>query len=124
MADGATGHRITSINDERRVVPSPANIYRNIVSDSLWTGRLPVGSLTSLKDIPKGEIQKILGQSIRKHRERVDLTQEELSEKSQVHRTYLADIERGTRNPSIETVRRLALALGVSISEIFQTAEM
>ena len=52
------------------------------------------------------------------------MTQEELSEKSQVHRTYLADIERGTRNPSIETVRRLALALGVSISEIFQTAEM
>jgi transcriptional regulator with XRE-family HTH domain len=77
-----------------------------------------------LKDIPKDEIQKILGQSIRKHRERLDLTQEQLAEKSQTHRTYLADIERGARNPSIETVRRLAHALGVPISTIFQTAEL
>jgi len=77
-----------------------------------------------LKDIPKDEIQKILGQSIRKHRVRLDLTQEQLAEKSQTHRTYLADIERGARNPSIETVRRLAQALGVPISAIFQTAEL
>jgi transcriptional regulator with XRE-family HTH domain len=76
-----------------------------------------------LKDIPKAEIQKVLGQSIRKHRVRLDLTQEQLSEKSQMHRTYLADIERGKRNPSIETVRRLAQALEIPISEIFSTAE-
>jgi len=65
----------------------------------------------------------VLGQAIRKHRERLDLTQEKLGEKADVHRTYLADIERGTCNPSIESVRRLACALGIPISELFKTAE-
>lgn len=77
-----------------------------------------------MKQIPKSEIQRVLGQSIRKHRERLELTQEQLAEKSETHRTYLADIERGVRNPSIETVRRLAKALEVPISVIFQTAEL
>lgn len=76
-----------------------------------------------MKDIPKNKIQKVLGRSIRKHRERLEWTQEELAEESDTHRTYLADIERGVRNPSIETVRRLARALRIPISEIFQTAE-
>ena len=65
----------------------------------------------------------MLGQAIRKHREQLDLTQEELAEKAEVHRTYLADIERGTRNPSIESIRRVAYALRIPISELFETAE-
>ena len=65
----------------------------------------------------------MLGQAIRKHRERLDLTQEKLAEKAELHRTYLADIERGTRNPSVESVRRIACALGIPISELFRTAE-
>ena len=77
-----------------------------------------------MKQIPKSDMQKVLGQTIRKHRERLELTQEQLAEKSDTHRTYLADIERGVRNPSIETIRRLAHPLEVPISAIFQTAEL
>jgi transcriptional regulator with XRE-family HTH domain len=76
-----------------------------------------------LKQISKSQIRKALGQAIRKHREQLDLTQEELAEKAEVHRTYLADIERGTRNPSIESIRRVAYALRIPISELFKTAE-
>jgi transcriptional regulator with XRE-family HTH domain len=76
-----------------------------------------------LKYIPKAQIKKLLGQAIRKHRERLDMTQEELAEKAELHRTHLADIERGTRNPSLESLRRIALGLGISISELFKTAE-
>jgi len=76
-----------------------------------------------LKQISKSQIRKALGQAIRKHRERLDLTQEELAEKAEVHRTYLADIERGTRNPSIESIRRVAYALQIPISDLFKTAE-
>jgi len=65
----------------------------------------------------------VLGQAIRKHRERLELTQEELAEKAEVHRTYLADIERGTRNPSVESIRRVAYALRIPISDLFKTAE-
>jgi transcriptional regulator with XRE-family HTH domain len=77
-----------------------------------------------LKQISKSQIRKALGQAIRKHREQLDLTQEELAEKAEVHRTYLADIERGTRNPSIESIRRVAYALRIPISELFKTAEI
>jgi len=76
-----------------------------------------------LKQIPKSQIRRALGQAIRRHRERLQLTQEKLAEKAELHRTYLADIERGTRNPSIESVRRIAFALGIPISELFRTAE-
>jgi transcriptional regulator with XRE-family HTH domain len=76
-----------------------------------------------LKQISKGQIRKALGQAVRKHREQLELTQEELAEKAEVHRTYLADIERGTRNPSIESIRRVAYALKIPISELFKTTE-
>lgn len=76
-----------------------------------------------MNQIPKTQIRKLLGQAIRKHRERLDLTQEELAEKAELHRTYLADIERGARNPSLETLRRIALGLGISLSELLKTAE-
>ena len=76
-----------------------------------------------MKQVTKSQIRKVLGRAIRKHREQLDLTQEELAERAEVHRTYLADIERGSRNPSVESVRRIAYALGVSISELFKTAE-
>jgi len=76
-----------------------------------------------LKQISKGQIRKVLGQAICKHRERLGLTQEQLGEKADIHRTYLADIERGTRNPSVETTRRIAYALGISMSDLFKTAE-
>jgi transcriptional regulator with XRE-family HTH domain len=79
---------------------------------------------SGLSHIPKSKIRRVVGQAIRKHRERLKLTQEALAEKADTHRTYLADIERGTRNPSIETIRRLALGLGVPISEVFKTAEI
>jgi transcriptional regulator with XRE-family HTH domain len=74
--------------------------------------------------IPKTDIQRALGWAIQKHRGDVNLTQEKLAEKSNTHRTYLADIERGVRNPSVETIRRLSLGLKIPISVLFQTAEV
>ena len=39
------------------------------------------------------------------------MTQEDLAGKANIHRTYLSDIERGTRNPSLINIERLAYAL-------------
>jgi transcriptional regulator with XRE-family HTH domain len=48
------------------------------------------------------------------------LTQEELSERVGVHYTFLGHIERGTKAPSLFTLKRIADALGIGISEIFK----
>jgi transcriptional regulator with XRE-family HTH domain len=60
------------------------------------------------------EIEKRLGLNVRKLREAKGLSQEEFGFESGLHRTYVSDIERGTRNPTVRIVQQLADCLGVS----------
>jgi transcriptional regulator with XRE-family HTH domain len=59
------------------------------------------------------------GLAIRQRRHELAISQEELAEKSDLHRTYISDIERGSRNPSLESIERLAKALEIKISTLF-----
>lgn len=61
---------------------------------------------------------KKLGERIEFLRKKKKMTQEELAEKSGLHRAYFWDIENG-RNISIKTAYKIAQALGVSLSELF-----
>ena len=58
------------------------------------------------------------GKNVRTIRESKGLTQVALAEKANVHRTYLCDVERGTRNISIQIIVRLATALGTTAAEL------
>lgn len=49
------------------------------------------------------------------------MTQEELAEQLSVDSHYLSDIECGRRNITLKTVYRLAQALNINISELFNT---
>jgi len=49
----------------------------------------------------------------------LDLSQENLAERADLHRTYIADIERGVRNVSLKNIEKLARALGVSVADLF-----
>ena len=63
------------------------------------------------------------GHTIRSKRLSLDLTQEVLAEKAELHRTYIADIERGTRNVSLHNIEKLAFALGCSLEALFSDVE-
>jgi len=63
------------------------------------------------------------GQTLRARRMAMGLTQEDLAEKADLHRTYIADIERGTRNLSLRNIERLAGALECSISALFEETD-
>jgi two-component system response regulator len=65
------------------------------------------------------DVTRILGNAIRARRIKLGLSQEELAFRSSLHRTYVADIERGARNPSIASVNKLAKALKLSLSDLF-----
>ncbi|MCM8816750.1 MAG: helix-turn-helix transcriptional regulator [Candidatus Omnitrophica bacterium] len=65
------------------------------------------------------DIYKTLGQSIRKIRKSLGLTQEELSRKTGIAPSFLSHIERGTKKASIETIYKIANALDVPLQKIF-----
>ena len=57
-------------------------------------------------------------------RNQLGLSQEELAERADLHRTYVSSIERGVRNVSLENISRLALALEISVSALFPKPEL
>lgn len=67
----------------------------------------------------QSEINKRFGKAIRRRRRELDLSQEELAERAELHQTYISDIERGGRNPSLDNVEKLAKALNISITRLF-----
>jgi transcriptional regulator with XRE-family HTH domain len=62
------------------------------------------------------KLLKDFGDHLRKIRIEQRLSQEQLSEKSGLHRTYLGGLERGERNPTLTTLNKIAQALNVDIS--------
>ena len=63
------------------------------------------------------------GAVVRIFRQRLGISQEELAWRANIHRTYLADIERGRRNVSLSSIARLVGALGISLAEFFFAVE-
>ncbi len=62
---------------------------------------------------------QLVGEKIRMIRKSKGLTQESLGNKSQLSFSYISDVERGTRNISLESLEKIIIALEVSPSEIF-----
>lgn len=59
-----------------------------------------------------------IGMKIKDQRKKKGFTQVELAEKSNMSRSYVADIERDRYNPSVETLKTIADALGINPSEL------
>jgi transcriptional regulator with XRE-family HTH domain len=69
------------------------------------------------------DIRERFGFAVKARREELGLTQEDLAGRAGIHRTYLSDVERGSRNLSLVNIERLAAALALSISELFRLVE-
>lgn len=59
-----------------------------------------------------------LARNVRRLRKDLGISQEELADLANLHRTYVSGIERKVRNPTIEILARLAVALGVTESDL------
>jgi transcriptional regulator with XRE-family HTH domain len=66
---------------------------------------------------------RVLGRNIRALRQRQGLSQEELALEADMKRSYVSDLERGTRNPSVKAVGRLAKALGVEAWQLLRPSD-
>lgn len=67
---------------------------------------------------PGIEIRKVLAGNVRALRSRLDVSQEELADLCNLHRTYVGAIERGERNVTLSTLEVFSKALGVSIPKL------
>ncbi|GAB2556470.1 helix-turn-helix domain-containing protein [Rhodanobacter koreensis] len=73
---------------------------------------------SSPRSLPKARARAAV--NIRRLRTAQELSQEELAELAQFHRTYVSQLERCVTNISIDGLERLAQALGVDIVELLQ----
>ncbi len=64
-------------------------------------------------------IKSKIGQRLRELRKKKGLSQEKFSFECDLDRTYIASIEQGKRNVSIENIEKIAKALDMSVSEFF-----
>lgn len=74
--------------------------------------------------VSASDIRVRFGFVVKTLREKLAMTQEDLAEKAGIHRTYLSDIERGSRNVALMNIERLAQSLGLSLQELFKKVDM
>ncbi|PPG90704.1 XRE family transcriptional regulator [Rathayibacter rathayi] len=63
-------------------------------------------------DDVEGELQKVFGRNLRRHREALGLSQEAFADELGVHRTYMGGVERGERNLTLRSVEKIASSIG------------
>lgn len=61
----------------------------------------------------KSEAAKVFGQRVRENRQRLGISQETLAQLSDVHWTFVGQVERGTRNLSLHNIIKIASGLDV-----------
>lgn len=81
--------------------------------------------MTPLVTSPRpSSIALALGKTIKLRRVEMDLTQEQLAERCEFDRTFISQIERGIREPSLKHLRNLANALNTLASSLIQDSEL
>lgn len=64
-----------------------------------------------------------LGMRIKYLRSQHNFSQEDLALEAGINKNYLSDLENGRRNPSLEILEKIAVALNISLSELFKGIE-
>ena len=74
-----------------------------------------------MRPSPPDEL-RLLGIGIKQLRRKHRWTQQELAKRCNIHYQFLGGIERGTENPTLDILGRIARALGVPLPELFSSS--
>ena len=72
----------------------------------------------------KQTLLRSFGVVVKRRRELLALSQQQLAARSDLHRTYISDVERGARNVSFDSIYSLSKGLGILPSLLFAEAEL
>ena len=67
------------------------------------------------------DLPKVIGERIRNFRKEKGLSQEELAHLSNLHNTYIGQLERGEKNATLESIEKVANALDISLEDLFRS---
>ena len=70
----------------------------------------------------KHEILNLFGENVRKFRRLLNISQEELAHKADLHRTYIGMIERAEKNITLVNIEKIANALEVKIEDLLKNS--
>lgn len=68
--------------------------------------------------------RKQFGLAVRYLRQKRGISQHALAKSARLNRTYLSGVETGQRNPTLQTITRLAEALGVPVAAFFRSQRL
>lgn len=68
-------------------------------------------------------ISKVLGERLRTYRRRKNMTQEELAHRASFSTSFISDVERAEKSPTIESLVRITDALGITLEELFANTQ-
>lgn len=76
--------------------------------------------MTTMKDQPRRSAREILATNMKALRAEQKLSQEDLALECDLHRTFIAHVERGARNISLDNIEKIAYALGVPVCRLLE----
>jgi len=66
-------------------------------------------------------LRRTFADNVRARRKELGLSQEELADRAQVHRTFIGHVERAETNISIDNIDRISAALEIAASDLLRT---
>jgi transcriptional regulator with XRE-family HTH domain len=94
------------------------------VTDATYSGFTPTGRDTNTSnDVTVTDLRQRIGLRIRHIRLSAGLTQEALAEVAGLSYKFIGEVERGTGNPTVDSLAAIARALNVELTEFFRLTE-
>lgn len=64
------------------------------------------------------DVGRRVGANIKRLRKAQGISQEELADRARVHRTFVSQIERAVKSPTLESLEKIAQGLGVALADL------
>lgn len=100
-----------------------ANLLLNLFSRKKETANRHHMNRATKNPVDSNSLVRGVCEAVRKRRIVMNISQEELSKRCGLHRTYISILEHGERNLSLKNLQRLAEALEVMPSQLIAEAE-
>ena len=69
------------------------------------------------------DTKELVGSRIAYLRKKKKLSQQKFANEADIERSYLTHVEKGRKNISLNTLKKITIALGISLTEFFESKE-